>query len=208
MPEWIRNKCFLINLTRGEHTTTRIRPLHLGLALVLLCVANFLVALDFSIVNVALPSIKTALGFSQDGLQWVISAYALPFGGLLLLAGRAADLYGRRRLFIAGLVLFAIGSLIAGFSPSSGILIAARAMQGIGAATLAPAALSILTTTFQEGKERQRALGVYLLVTSAGFVSGIIAGGIITQVLTWHWVFYVNVPIAIGAAVCAPSPSS
>jgi EmrB/QacA subfamily drug resistance transporter len=180
------------------------RPLHLGFALVLLCIANFLVALDFSIVNVALPSIKTALGFSQDGLQWVISAYALPFGGLLLLAGRAADLYGRRRLFIAGLVLFALGSLIAGFSPSSGILIAARAIQGIGAATLAPAALSILTTTFQEGKERQRALGIYLLVTSAGFVSGIIAGGIITQALTWHWVFYVNVPIAIGAAVCAP----
>ncbi|HEV2659049.1 MAG TPA: MFS transporter [Ktedonobacteraceae bacterium] len=180
------------------------RPVHLGLALVLLCIANFLVALDFSIVNVALPSIKTALSFSQDGLQWVISAYALPFGGLLLLAGRAADLYGRRRLFIAGLVLFALGSLIAGLSSSSGILIAARALQGIGAATLAPAALSILTTTFQEGKERQRALGIYLLVTSAGFVSGIIAGGIIVQVLNWHWIFYVNVPIAIGTALCAP----
>ena len=179
-------------------------PPHLGLALLLLCIANFLVALDFSIVNVALPSIKAALGFSQIDLQWVVSAYALPFGGLLLLAGRAADIYGRRRLLIAGLILFSIGSLIAGFSASRGVLIAGRAIQGIGAATLAPAALSLLTTSFQEGKARQRALGVYGLVTSAGFVTGILAGGVITQILNWHWVFYVNIPIAVAAAVCSP----
>lgn len=176
---------------------------HLGLVLLLLCAAQFMVALDFSIVNVALPSMQTDLGFSQDALQWVISAYAITFGSFLLLGGRASDLYGRRRLFIAGLVLFALASFAGGMSVSPVMLIIARAIQGLGAAVLAPAALSLLTTTFPEGPERNRALGIYGMMTACGFVIGVIAGGLLTQLLNWRWTLFVNVPLGVLVIVGA-----
>src|SRR6476620_3559793 len=157
------------------------------LALALLCVVQFMVVLDIAIVNVALPSIQVDLGFSQEDLQWVISAYALVFGGFLLLGGRAADLLGRRRMFIAGLVLFAAGSLVAGLAWSEVSLIAARAVQGLGAAVISPAALSILMTTFREGRERNIALGVWGAVGGFGAAAGVLLGGLLTESLAWEW---------------------
>jgi hypothetical protein len=169
--------------------------------LVVLCVAEFMIALDFSIVNVALPAIKASLGFSQAALQWVITAYALAFGGLLLLGGRAADLYGRRRLLVGGLALFAAASLLAGLATSPGLLVGMRAVQGAAAAVIAPAALSLLTTTFTEESARRRALGAWGAVLGAGFVTGVVAGGVLTTFLGWRAVFFVNVPIASLAAI-------
>lgn len=169
------------------------------LALALLCAAQFMVVLDFSIVNVALPAIQEELGFSRKGLQWVITGYVLAFGGFLLLGGRMADLYGRRRLFVAGLMLFALASAAGGFANSAGVLVGARAVQGLGAALISPAALSILTTTFV-GEERNRALGVWGGVAAGGFSAGVILGGILTQSLGWEWVMFVNAPIGIAAA--------
>src|SRR5437764_9079897 len=151
------------------------------LALALLSVVQFMVVLDIAIVNVALPSIKTDLGFSESGLQWVISAYALFFGGFLLLGGRAADVLGRRRVFLAGLVVFSVASLVDGLAWSSGSLIGARAVQGLGAAIISPAALSILSTTFAEGRERNIALGVWGAVGGFGAAAGVLLGGILTQ---------------------------
>jgi len=174
----------------------------LGLALLLL--VQFMVVLDIAIVNVALPSIKTDLGFSQENLQWVISAYALLFGGFLLLGGRAADLLGRRRLFLAGIVLFTTASLLSGLAWSEGALIGARAFQGLGAAIITPAALSILTTTFAEGKERNAALGAWGAVGAFGAVAGVLLGGVLTDLLSWEWIFFVNVPVGIGALLAAP----
>jgi len=173
-------------------------------ALALLCAAQFMVILDFSIVNVALPSMQRDLGFSQQNLQWVVSAYALTFGGFLLLGGRAADLLGRRRVFMAGIGLFSLASLIGGLAQYQGVLICARAFQGLGAAIVSPAALSILTTTFKEGSERNRALGVWSGVAAAGFAAGVILGGILTDRLGWEWVFFVNVPIGVAALTLAP----
>jgi EmrB/QacA subfamily drug resistance transporter len=174
------------------------------LALALLCTVQFMVVLDIAIVNVALPSIQADLGFSQENLQWVISAYALFFGGFLLLGGRAADLLGRRRLFLAGLVVFTIASLLSGFAWSEASLIAARALQGLGAAIISPAALSILTTTFAEGSDRNTALGAWGAVGAFGAVAGVLLGGILTDLLSWQWIFYVNGPVGAGAFLLAP----
>src|SRR4051812_4300500 len=174
------------------------------LALALLSTVQFMVVLDIAVVNVALPSIKVDLGFSQEDLQWVISAYALVFGGFLLLGGRAADVLGRRRVFFAGLILFTLASLFAGLAWSEASLIAARALQGLGAAIISPAALSILSTTFKEGRERNIALGVWGAVGGFGAAAGVLLGGVITDLMSWEWIFFVNVPIGALAFVLAP----
>jgi EmrB/QacA subfamily drug resistance transporter len=174
------------------------------LALALLASAQFVVVLDASIVNVALPSIGKGLHFSQDSLSWVVNAYVLTFGGFLLLGGRAADLIGRRAVFIVGLVVFALASLAGGLAQSEGWLISARAVQGFGAALLSPAALSIVTTTFTEGAERNKALGVWGAVAGSGGAAGVLLGGILTSGLGWQWVLFVNTPIGIAAAMLAP----
>jgi EmrB/QacA subfamily drug resistance transporter len=173
-----------------------------GLALLLL--VQFMVVLDIAIVNVALPSIKIDLGFSQENLQWVISAYALFFGGFLLLGGRLADLLGRRRLFLVGIVLFTTASLVSGLAWGEAPLIGARALQGLGAALITPAALSILMTTFAEGKERNAALGAWGGVGAFGAVAGVLLGGVLTELLSWNWIFFVNVPVGILGLVLAP----
>src|SRR5215468_2929 len=173
-------------------------------ALALIVTAQFMVILDVAIVNVALPSIKTDLGFSQSNLQWVVSAYAIFFGGALLLGGRLADLLGRRRLFIGGLALFAGSSLLCGLAWSSGSLIAFRAVQGLGGALLAPAALSLLMTTFAEGRERNRALGIYGAASGSGAAAGVLLGGVLTSYLGWSSIFFINVPV--GAAAIALTP--
>jgi EmrB/QacA subfamily drug resistance transporter len=174
-------------------------------ALALLCSAYFMVILDVSIVNVALPSIQADLHFAPDDLQWVLSAYALTFGGFLLLGGRAADLLGRRRVFMAGVALFTVASLACGLSTSEGMLIAARAVQGLGAAVLAPAALSIITTTFEEGAERNKALGIWGAMGGSGAAVGVLLGGVLTKWFGWEWIFFVNVPV--GAFVLASTRS-
>ena len=173
-------------------------------ALILLAAAQFVVVLDASIVNVALPSIGRSLEFSQANLAWVVNAYTLTFGGFLLLGGRLADLLGRRRVFMAGLVLFALASLAGGLSNSEGMLIAARAVQGLGAAIVSPAALSIVSTTFTEGAERNRALGVWGAVAGSGGAAGVLLGGMLTEWAGWEWVLWVNVPIGLAAAALAP----
>jgi EmrB/QacA subfamily drug resistance transporter len=177
------------------------------IALALLASAQFVVVLDASITNVALPSIGRALNFSQNSLSWVVNSYVLTFGGFLLLGGRMADLLGRRRVFVGGLILFSIASLaggLAGVTGSQGQLIVARLFQGLGAAILSPAALSIVTNTFREGPERNKALGVWGAVAGSGGAAGVLLGGMLTQWLSWEWVLYVNVPIGIGAAALAP----
>ena len=174
------------------------------LALALLSAVQFMVVLDIAIVNVALPSIQVDLGFSQENLQWVISAYALVFGGFLLLGGRAADLLGRRRIFLGGVAVFTIASFLAGMAWSEASLIAARSLQGLGAAIISPAALSILSTTFSEGRERNIALGVWGAVGGFGAAAGVLLGGILTDALSWEWIFFVNVPVGITAFVLAP----
>jgi EmrB/QacA subfamily drug resistance transporter len=174
------------------------------LALALLATVQFMVVLDIAIVNVALPSIQVDLGFSQENLQWVISAYALLFGGFLLLGGRAADLLGRRRLFVAGLIVFSVASLASGLAWSDEALIVFRAFQGLGAAIITPAALSILMTTFAEGNERNVALGVWGAVGAFGAVAGVLLGGILTDWLSWEWIFYINVPVGLAALALTP----
>src|SRR5213080_2245990 len=163
-----------------------------------------MVILDVAIVNVALPSIKTDLDFSQANLQWVISAYAILFGGALLLGGRLADLLGRRRLFVAGLALFTASSLLCGLAWSESSLIAFRALQGLGGALLAPAALSLLMTTFAEGRERNLALGIYGAASGSGAAAGVLLGGVLTSYLHWSWIFFINVPVGIAAIALAP----
>jgi EmrB/QacA subfamily drug resistance transporter len=174
-------------------------------ALALLAVTQFVVVLDAAIVNVALPSIGADLGFSQEDLQWVVNAYLLTFGGFLLLGGRAADLLGRRRMFISGLVLFALASLAGGLAQTEGQLIAARAVQGLGGAILSPAALSIVANTFRDGPERNKAMGVWGAVAGSGGAAGVLLGGILTDGLGWEWIFWVNVPVALVAAAIAPA---
>ncbi|HWB55304.1 MAG TPA: MFS transporter [Gaiellaceae bacterium] len=173
-------------------------------ALALLCVTQFVVVLDIAVVNVALPSIQADLGFSQENLQWVISAYALVFGGFLLLGGRLADILGRRSVFMVGLVVFSVGSLLCGLAWSEASLIGARALQGLGAATITPSALSILTTTFSEGRERNIALGAWGAVGGFGAAAGVLMGGILTDLLSWEWIFFVNVPVGVAAFALAP----
>src|SRR5947209_7483399 len=170
---------------------------HKWLALVLLCAVQFMVVLDVAIVNVALPTIKQALNFSDANLQWVVSAYTLTFGGFLLLGSRVADLLGRKRMFIAGLVLFSGASLACGLSGSDTQLIAFRAIQGLGAAIISPAALSILTTTFEEGEERNKALGIWGAIAGMGGAVGVLLGGILTDQVGWEWIFFLNVPIGV-----------
>src|SRR3989475_3274771 len=184
----------------GEGTGGRNR----WLALAVVVAANFMVVLDVAIVNVALPSIKTDLHFTQESLQGVITAYALLFGGALLLGGRLADLLGRRRLFMAGLALFTVSSLLDGLAWSSGSLIGFRALQGLGAALLSPAALSILTTTFEEGRERNVALGVWGAVSGSGAAAGVLLGGVLTSSFGWSWIFFVNIPVGALLLVVAP----
>ncbi|MHB1834353.1 MAG: MFS transporter [Solirubrobacteraceae bacterium] len=175
-----------------------------NLALMLLAMTQFVLVIDASIVNVALPSIGRALRFSQADLSWVVNAYTLTFGGFLLLGGRLADLVGRRRMFIGGLVLFSLASLAGGIAQSEPWLIAARAAQGLGGAIVSPAALSIVTTTFAEGAERNRALGVWGAVAGAGGAAGVLLGGVLTTGLSWRWVLFVNVPIGLTCALLAP----
>jgi EmrB/QacA subfamily drug resistance transporter len=173
-------------------------------ALILLAAAQFMVVLDASIVNVALPSIKDALHFSQQNLQWIVNAYTLAFGGFLMLGGRAADLFGRRRVFIVGLGVFSVASFVGGLAQSEGWLIAARGVQGLGAAIVSPAALAIVTTTFTEGAERNKALGIWGALAGAGGAVGVLLGGVLTSGLGWEWVLFVNVPIGLAAAIVAP----
>jgi EmrB/QacA subfamily drug resistance transporter len=181
-------------------------PAHrrLGLALVVIATAQLMVVLDATIVNVALPHIQTALGFSGSGLEWVVNAYALTFGGLLLLGGRAGDILGRRRVFIAGIILFSAASLLGGFATTEAWLLAARALQGVGGAIVAPTALSLITTTFPEGPPRNRAMGVYAAMSIGGAAVGLLAGGLLTTYFSWRWVLFVNVPIGIVVALLAP----
>ena len=174
------------------------------LALALLAAAQFVVILDASIVNVALPSIGADLNFSQENLSWVVNAYVLVFGGFLLLGGRMADLLGRRRLFMVGLVVFALASLAGGLAQSEGQLIAARAVQGLGGALLSPAALSLVTVLFAEGAERNKAMGVWGAVAGSGGAVGVLLGGMLTEWAGWEWVLFVNVPVGIAAAMLAP----
>jgi EmrB/QacA subfamily drug resistance transporter len=173
-------------------------------ALILLCAAQFVVVLDASIVNVALPSIGSGLHFSEANLPWVVNAYVIAFGGFLLLGGRAADLLGRRRVFMAGLLVVAVASLLAGFSANQGQLIAARAAQGLGAAIISPSALSIVTTLFRDGAERNKALGAWGAVAGSAGAAGVLLGGILTEGLGWEWVLWVNVPVSLIALALTP----
>src|SRR5438128_2644776 len=168
-------------------------------ALALVCAAFFMTVLDVSIVNVALPSIGRSLHFSRDNLQWVITAYSITFGGFLLFAGRSADLLGRRRVFYVGVALFTVASFLCGLAWSEGVLIAARAFQGLGAAIISPAALSIITTIFEEGPERNKALGIWGAIGGSGAAVGVLAGGVLTKYLGWDGIFFVNVPVGAGA---------
>jgi EmrB/QacA subfamily drug resistance transporter len=168
--------------------------------LVLVCLAQFMVILDATIVNIALPAIQTDLGFSDADLQWVVNSYTLLFGGFLLLGGRAADILGRKRIFIAGVILFSAASLLNGLATNAGQLVAFRALQGLGGALVSPAALSIITTTFAEGPERTKALGVWGAIAAGGGAFGLLLGGVLVEVLSWEWVFFVNVPVGIAAA--------
>jgi EmrB/QacA subfamily drug resistance transporter len=174
------------------------------IALALIVTAQFMVILDVAIVNVAMPSIQRDLGFSQSSLQWVISAYAIVFGGTLLLGGRLADLLGRRLMFMTGLGLFTASSLLCGLAWSEASLIGFRALQGLGGAMLAPAALSLLMTTFAEGRERNLALGIYGAASGSGAAAGVLLGGLLTTYLSWSWVFFVNIPVGVAAILLAP----
>jgi EmrB/QacA subfamily drug resistance transporter len=171
------------------------------LVLVLVCIAQFMVVLDATIVNVALPSIQKGLHFSPTSLQWIVNGYTLMFGGFLLLGGRASDLLGRQRLFIAGVIVFTAASLVNGIATSANVLIAGRALQGLGGALVSPAALSIVTTTFAEGRERTKALGVWSAIAAGGAAFGLVIGGFLTETLSWRWVFFVNLPIGVAAAI-------
>jgi EmrB/QacA subfamily drug resistance transporter len=183
----------------GEADTTS-GGRHLGVALLVIATAQLMVVLDYTIVTLALSHIEKALGFSGSGLEWVVNAYALALGGLLLLGGRAGDLLGRRRMFVAGLLLFSAASLVGGFATSPAWLLAARAVQGAGGAIVAPTALALIATTFPEGRPRNRAMGVYSAMSAAGSVLGLIAGGLLVTYASWRWVLFVNVPIGIAAA--------
>ncbi len=179
-------------------------PRYLGLALVVIATAQLMIVLDATIVNVALPHIQRALGFSGSGLEWVVTAYALSFGSLLLLGGRLGDIFGRRRIFMIGILVFTVGSLLGGFATSQAWLLSARVLQGSGGALAAPTALALIATTFPMGPSRNRALGVYAGMSGGGGAVGLLLGGILTTYVSWRWVLFVNVPI--GAAVIALAP--
>src|ERR1700761_3785290 len=173
------------------------------IALVVLCVGMLMIVLDVTVVNVALPSIQSDLGFGSSSLAWVVNAYLIAFGGLLLLAGRLGDLLGRRRVFMTGLVVFTLASLICGLSDSQGVLIAARFVQGIGGAMTSAVILGMIVTMFSEPGEQAKAMGVYAFVASAGGSIGLLAGGVLTQAISWHWIFFINVPIGIATGAFA-----
>jgi len=183
--------------------TARARTYNRWVILVIACLAQFMVVLDSTIVNVALPSIQRGLDFSPASLQWVVNGYTLVFGGFLMLGGRAADLAGRRRLFVAGIVLFSVASLVNGLAQSTTMLILGRGAQGLGAALVSPAALSIIMTTFQDHGERTKALGVWSGIAAGGAAFGLLLGGILTDLLSWHWIFFVNVPVGVIAVALA-----
>jgi MFS family permease len=186
---------------REQHSKDRRR----WLALLLVCTAQLMIVLDGTIVNVALPAIQESLGFSQVTLSWVVNAYLLTFGGFLLLGGRAGDLFGRRRVFAFGLALFTFASLLCGLAGSQGLLVAARALQGAGGAIIAPAALSIIITTFKDPGEKARAMGIWAFVVSGGASIGVLLGGFLTQTLSWPWIFLVDLPVGLAAlALCPP----
>ncbi|MER0240806.1 MFS transporter [Streptomyces sp. HSW2009] len=189
--------------SRTAHRRTRPTSPRRGTVLALVCAAQFMVILDVSVVNVALPSMQAALGFDAVGLQWVVGAYAIAFAGLLLLGGRLADLYGRRRVFLVGLAVFSLAGLAGGLANAPGTLIAMRALQGLGAAILAPATLTILTTTFAEGEGRTHALATWTAVSSAGGAAGNLVGGVLTQTLSWRWTLLINAPIGLVTGVLA-----
>ena len=191
-------------MTRITISAARPNARRRWIALAVIVTAQFMVVLDVAIVNVALPTIKTDLHFSQESLQWVVTAYSILFGGVLLLGGRMADLLGRRRLFMAGLALFTASSLLDGLAWSEGSLIAFRSLQGLGAALVSPAALSILTTTFDEGRERNLALGIWGAVSGSGGAAGVLLGGALTSALSWSWVFFINVPVGVVVLALAP----
>ncbi len=191
-------------VTRPAERGTAPRPRNLALALAVIAVAQLMVVLDVAIVNVALPSIQRSLHFTATNLEWVVNAYAIAFGGLLLLGGRTGDLFGRRRMFVAGTLLFTIGSLAGGLATTSTFLIIARAVQGVGGAIVAPTALSLLADTFAEGTQRNRALGVYSAVSAGGGALGLLLGGVITNYFSWRWILFVNVPVGILLALVAP----
>ena len=186
----------------GE-TGTQNEGRRLGVALLVIATAQLMVVLDATVVNVALPHIQHALGFSGSGLEWVVNAYALVLGGLLLLGGRAGDQFGRRRMFVAGLLLFSAASLAGGLATSQAWLLAARAVQGAGGAIVAPTALALIATTFGEGPARNRAMGVYSGMSAAGGAVGLLAGGLLVTYASWRWVLFVNVPVGLGAALAA-----
>ncbi|GLF97738.1 MFS transporter [Streptomyces yaizuensis] len=188
----------------GTPVTAPPRSAGQGVALLIIASAQLMVVLDITIVNIALPHIQSALGFSTTDLSWVVSAYTLAFGGLLLLGGRAGDILGRRRVFLAGIALFALASLLGGLAQSPGHLLAARALQGAGAAVAAPTSLALISTTFAEGPARNRAFGTFAAVSAGGGAVGLLAGGVLVQTLGWRWVFFVNVPIALVILAVAP----
>jgi EmrB/QacA subfamily drug resistance transporter len=194
----------VVNDSGGQLVTVSTKRDSRWAALALIVTAQFMVILDVAIVNVALPSIKSDLDFSQANLQWVISAYAILFGGTLLLGGRLADLLGRRRLFIAGLALFSVSSLLCGLAWSEASLIGFRALQGLGGALMVPAALSLLITTFEEGRERNLALGIYAAASGSGAAAGVLLGGVLTSYLSWSWIFFINVPVGLAAIALTP----
>src|SRR3954469_22428026 len=177
---------------------------HPNLALAVIASAQLMVVLDATIVNIALPSMQRALQFSNTNLAWVLNSYTLVFGGLLLLGGRAGDLFGRRRMFIVGVLIFAVASLLGGFATTQGWLLAMRALQGVGGAIASPTALALIATTFDEGPARNKAFGVYAAVSGAGAAIGLILGGVLTQWLSWRWVLFVNAPIGIALAIATP----
>jgi EmrB/QacA subfamily drug resistance transporter len=181
-------------------TEQKINP---WLALIVVCMGQFMVVLDATVVNVALPSIQSDLGFSDSSLQWVVNAYTLFFGGFLLLGGRMADLIGRRTLFLAGIGVFSVASLLNGLAQSEEMLIGARALQGLGGALLSPAALAVITTTFEEGSDRTKALSAWAAIASGGSAAGLLLGGVLTELLSWEWIFFINVPIGIAIVFAA-----
>src|SRR5579871_3432621 len=187
----------------GPGAAAGARQRSLGLALVVIATAQLMVVLDATIVNVALPHIQHALGFSGSGLEWVVNAYALTFGGFLLLGGRAGDILGRRRVFIAGILVFSLASLLGGFATDQAWLLTARIVQGVGGAFAAPTALSLIAVTFPEGPPRNRAMGVYAAMSIAGGGIGLMAGGLLVEYASWRWVLFVNVPIGLVVAFLA-----
>jgi EmrB/QacA subfamily drug resistance transporter len=185
-------------------STPARRPGHHTIALAVVVTCQLMVVLDATVVNIALPDIKLGLGFSATNLSWVLNAYTLAFGGLLLLGGRMGDVFGRRRMFVYGVSLFTVASLVGGFAQSSGMLVAARAIQGIGAAIAAPSVLALITTNFAEGEARNKALGIFTAVSAGGGSIGLLLGGVLTDTVSWRWVLFINVPIGIAIVLLAP----